>query len=133
MIDPAAIDRLVAAARDASANAYAPYSGFPVGAALLDADGRIFTGANVENASYGLGCCAERAAVFAMASAGGRRIALLAVYTPTDTPTRPCGACRQVLQELGRGCTVICACAGPERFVAALGELLPEPFTLDRP
>jgi cytidine deaminase len=129
-MDQSVLDRLVDAACAASANAYAPYSGFPVGAALLDGDGRMFRGANIENASYGLGCCAERSAVFAMASAGGRKILAIAVYTPTEAPTRPCGACRQVLLEFGRECAVVCACAGPVRFVSTLAELFPEPFTL---
>jgi len=97
---------LLAAARDAWAHAYAPYSGFAVGAALRDGEGRVHAGANVENASYGLGRCAEQSAVQAMATAGGRRILEIVVVTAADPPASPCGACRQVLFEFGRGATV---------------------------
>ena len=90
-------DALIAAACQARAQAYAPYSRFTVGAALLTDDGRVFTGVNVENASYGLTVCAERNAVGAMALAGGRRIVAVAVCT--ENGVTPCGACRQVLSE----------------------------------
>jgi cytidine deaminase len=90
-------DRLIAAACAARPNAYAPYSRFTVGAALLADDGRIYTGVNVENASYGLTVCAERNAVGAMVVEDGRRI--LAVAVCTENGVTPCGACRQVLSE----------------------------------
>ena len=90
-------DRLIAAACAARPNAYAPYSRFTVGAALLADDGRIYTGVNVENASYGLTVCAERNAVGAMVNDGALRIAAVAVCT--DNGVTPCGACRQVLSE----------------------------------
>ena len=90
-------DRLIAAACAARPNAYAPYSRFMVGAALLADDGRIYTGVNVENASYGLAVCAERNAIGALALAGGRRV--LAVAVCTSNGVTPCGACRQVLSE----------------------------------
>lgn len=92
---------LLAAAWAAQANAYVPYSGFPVGAALRTEDGRVFAGANVENASYGLGRCAEQSAVQAMASAGGRKVAEVVVVSDAALPASPCGACRQVLFEFG--------------------------------
>lgn len=90
-------DELIAAACEVRARAYAPYSRFAVGAALLTDDGRVFTGVNIENASYGLTVCAERNAVGAMATAGGRRIVAVAVCT--ENGVTPCGACRQVLSE----------------------------------
>ena len=90
---------LLGLAREAAASAYVPYSGFPVGAALIVASGEIFTGANVENASYGLTVCAERTAVFAAALAGHREIVAIAVAAPKAPRASPCGACRQVLNE----------------------------------
>ncbi|HHY59602.1 MAG TPA: cytidine deaminase, partial [Clostridia bacterium] len=87
---------LLAAAQEASRRAYAPYSRFPVGAALLTADGQVFTGCNVENASYGLTICAERVAVAKAVSEGYKDFQALAVWAATEEPVSPCGACRQV-------------------------------------
>ena len=120
--------RMVAAARSAAENAYAPYSGFRVGAAVLAEDSRIFTGCNVENASYGLTLCAERNAVAQAIAHGSRGIRAVVVYTPTDAPTPPCGACRQVLVELAPHAEVICVCDGSERLVTTASELLPSSF-----
>ncbi len=94
---------LIDAARAVQQRAYAPYSRFKVGAALRASDGRVFTGANVENASYGLGLCAERSALVAAISAGvpPRRFAQMVVVGDTPGPIAPCGACRQVMLELG--------------------------------
>src|SRR3954471_20685817 len=100
---PSEIDfnNLAAAARAASEQAYCPYSNFRVGAAVLTEDGAVFSGCNIENASYGLTICAERTAVFHAAAKGHRAIVAVAVYTPTTFPTAPCGACRQVINEFG--------------------------------
>jgi len=124
----AEIERLVAAAREARENAYAPYSGFTVGAAVLTADGSVFTGANVENASYGLSVCAERHAIGAAVGSGQREIVALAVVTGTAPPASPCGACRQVLAEFGP-MTVILANPDGDRVVTRDVELLPRAFT----
>ncbi|WP_442807444.1 cytidine deaminase [Trinickia soli] len=97
------LDELLDKAKAARENAYAPYSKFKVGAALLTKDGRVFAGCNVENASYGLCNCAERTAFFSAVAAGCQRdeFAALAVVGDTDGPIAPCGACRQVIIELG--------------------------------
>jgi cytidine deaminase len=121
---------LLAAAREAAGHAYCPYSKFPVGAAILTDRGEVFAGCNVENASYGLAICAERSAVFqAIArSSGPLRIRAALVYTPTQSPTAPCGACRQVLNEFGPAARILCVSDGPDRIETALEELLPQAF-----
>ena len=121
---------LVAMARRASQQAYAPYSKFVVGSAVRAGDGRAFGGCNVENASYGLSICAERAAIFQAIAAGTREIVALVVYTPTSSPATPCGACRQVLLEFGRDAEVLCVCDGPERLTFTAATLLPHGFAL---
>jgi cytidine deaminase len=130
MLTEASVLELVAAARDAAVRAYCGYSNFPVGAALMTDDGRIFSGCNVENASYGLSMCAERSAIFSAVGAGARKVAAIVVYTPTPSPVTPCGACRQVLSEFGRDADVICACASGERLNFKVSDLLPHGFTL---
>lgn len=124
-------EALTAAAREASAHAYAPYSRFHVGAAVLADDGRVFTAANVENASYGLTSCAERNAIFAAVSAGVRQIVAVAIHTPTAKPVPPCGACRQVIHEFGPHATVVSCCDGNQIRSWSLGELLPSAFGPD--
>ena len=120
-------DSLVTAARAAQARAYAPYSHFRVGAALESVDGRIFTGCNVENASFGLTICAERAALSAAVSAGAQRFRRAVVVTDVDPPAAPCGACRQVLAEFGLDLAI--EGVGSSRSVTwQLSELLPVSF-----
>ena len=125
---PTLLADLVAAARAVSMRAYAPYSNFHVGAAVLAEDGSIHAAANVENSSYGLTSCAERNAVFAAISAGARRIVAVAIHTPTDRPIAPCGACRQVISEFGAGVKVVSTCDSDERREWAIEGLLPDAF-----
>ena len=127
-VDDLTLRSLIEAARAASERAYCPYSRFPVGAAVLGDDGTISEGCNVENASYGLTICAERNAIFAAVARGVRSIRLVVVFTPTDTPTAPCGACRQVINEFGQGAEIVSACDGSEVLRRTLPELLPDAF-----
>jgi len=124
---------LVSKAAKAMINAYAPYSGFSVGAAVLSNKGRIFTGANVENASYGATICAERSAVTSAVSAGHRKLKAVAVVADSPEPVPPCGACLQVLSEFcDSNLLIICATAQtPEKNIRyRLKELLPKRFKL---
>lgn len=121
------LESLVERATEARGAAYAPYSGFQVGAALLAEDGTVFTGSNVENASIGLTTCAERTAVFTAVHAGQRRFSAVAISTDGTSPVAPCGACRQVLAEFAPEIRVISE-AGGERREWTLSELLPDPF-----
>lgn len=98
---PVTDQELIAAALQAREKAYVPYSHFPVGAALLTEDGQLYTGCNIENASYGLTNCAERTAIFKAVSEGRLRFTTIAVIADTDGPVSPCGACRQVMSEFG--------------------------------
>jgi cytidine deaminase len=125
--------QLVQAALDASRRAHAPYSRYPVGAALLAADGSVVTGCNVENASYGLTLCAERVALVSAAAAGNRRFVRLAVVAGASRPAWPCGACLQVLAEFcGPDLQILMAPRrGPGRIRrTTLGALLPQRFAL---
>ena len=125
---------LVARAREAMRNAWAPYSEFRVGAAIEAADGRVFVGCNVESASYGLTICAERMALGAAVAAGARSLRRVAVTTEVEPPAAPCGACRQLLAEFGLNLEVIAAGPASERRWT-LAALLPDAFTkesLDR-
>jgi cytidine deaminase len=123
----AVLEGLISAAVAARGQAYAPYSGFQVGAALL-AGGRVFTGVNVEIASYPISVCAERNAVAAMVIAGERTIDAVAVVTGADEPTPPCGGCRQALWEFGRDAVVVCATTAGARTTSTMRELLPKAF-----
>lgn len=127
---PVTIERLVSAARTAQDAAYSPYSKFPVGAAVLAEDGRIFVGCNVENSSFGLTVCAERNAIGAAIVAGARPIAVAVVANPPGVS--PCGACRQVLSEFAPDMAVILSDrAGTSRRVTTLETLLPVAFHFD--
>lgn len=119
---------LVALAKEARERAYAPYSHFAVGAALLAESGQVYAGCNVENASYGLSICAERVALFKAVAAGDRRFKAIAVVT--ETMATPCGSCRQVLAEFGEDeLQVIVADPEGQMKIYTLGEILPATFT----
>lgn len=119
---------LLEAARAARAHAHAPFSNFRVGAALEDASGRIHTGCNVENATYGLTLCAERVAVFKAVSEGVREFRRIAVAADTDSLTPPCGACRQILWEFCGDIEVILTNLRGARESLRLADLFPRPF-----
>ena len=138
-MEPVAPDKLseterqvLARAAEVRQRAYAPYSSFRVGAAVLarDASGveHVFTGCNVENASYGLTLCAERAAAAAAVPAGARDLIVIGISTATKAPTPPCGACRQFLVELAPALRVLIACEGASVCVTSLDRLLPDAF-----
>jgi cytidine deaminase len=122
------IKNLAAKAKEASKHAYCPYSKFRVGAAVLTDSGDVFTGCNVENASYGLTICAERNAIFHMVAQAKQHIKAVVIYTPTPKPTAPCGACRQVIHEFGPDAMIISVCDGADMPRKTLAELLPDAF-----
>lgn len=124
----AAIGDLLAEAWKAREASYAPYSRFPVGAAVLAGSGRIYRGTNVENASYGLTVCAERAAIFAAVGAGEREIRAVAVVADASVVTPPCGACRQVIWEFGKNAVVIGESRRAGRREWRIVDLLPDAF-----
>ncbi len=127
MLSPERAAELVAAAMRAREHAYAPYSAFPVGAALLLDSGAIVTAGNVENASFGLSICAERAAVVRAVAQGSRRYLAIAVVGPKELDLTPCGACRQFLSEFGLDIEVVTMRSGQPR-TQHLRELLPDAF-----
>jgi cytidine deaminase len=125
---------LFAAAQAASEHAYAPFSGFHVGAAILTSAGELFTGCNVENSSYGLTNCGERTAIFSAVAAGAlsttKDLAAVAVVNREGAPCSPCGACRQVIYEFGPATVVIYRAKSGELTQSTAAELLPEGFRL---
>ena len=128
-------DELLAKALGCRAAAYAPYSKFAVGAAIETASGKVFTGCNVENLSFGLTICAERNAVFAAVAAGEREFVRIVIVADSQEPVSPCGACRQVLAEFSERMEVRCVNLQGREFRARLDELLPRAKTgiLDSP
>lgn len=128
MVEQAQLTRMIELAKEAARHAYCPYSKFSVGAAVLADNGQIFSGCNVENASYGLTICAERNAVFQMVAASLLKIEAVVIYTPTSEPAAPCGACRQVLNEFGPKAVVISVCDGPQSLNTTVDQLLPSAF-----
>ena len=134
MGDPLTLEeetRLLAEAAAVRQKARAPYSKFLVGAALLAEDGRVYAGCNVESASYGLTICAERTAVFKAVSEGARGFRAVAVVTGAETPTFPCGACRQVLWDQCRDIEVVCGTTAGQVERTRLSALLPHAFELE--
>lgn len=126
------IEKLIAAAKKAREYAYAPYSQFAVGAAILGNDGEIYTGCNVENASYGLSICAERAAIFKAVSHGCLSFLAIAVVADGEEPVSPCGACRQVLAEFASDMVVVMSNLQGKMAYTTVEKLLPNTFVLKK-
>ncbi len=126
---PVTDKQLLAQARKAQRAAHAPYSKFKVGAALITADGQLFTGCNIENSTYSLTMCAERVAIFKAVSEGARKIARLAIVADHEKLTPPCGCCRQMIWEFAvEGTEVILANLAGKTATFAIAELFPEAF-----
>lgn len=125
------VQQLISQAREARERAYVPYSHFPVGAALICRNGRVYTGCNIENASSGATCCAERTAIFKAVSEGERDFVALAVVTDAPGIGTPCGICRQVIVEFAPEIPVIMANLSDEYKIRTASELLPDAFTKD--
>lgn len=124
------IEQLKQQAIEVSKNSYSPYSKFPVAAVFKTKDGQIFSGVNVENASYGLTMCAERNAIFASVTQGATDIEELVIYTPTQEPTPPCGACRQVIAEFSKTAKITSFCDSDEELTLTIEQLLPSSFSM---
>ena len=120
--------KLIKEAEKARKRAYTPYSKFKVGAAVLSSDGKIFSGCNIENASFGMSVCAERVAIFKAISEGSTKFKAIAVIGDTDKPCSPCGACRQVISEFGEEILLVMANLKGDVKIKKIGELLPEAF-----
>ena len=123
------LEELIAKAKEASTQAYAAYSQFRVGAALLTKGGEVFVGCNVENISYGLTNCAERSAIFSAVSAGIRDFTQIVIFADSKVPVSPCGACRQVMAEFSPNMEITSVNASGEVFHATLEQLLPRAKT----
>ena len=127
-INPAILDKLLQLAKKAASYAYAPYSKFKVGAALITENEHYFSGCNVENASYGLALCAERNALSTMIAQGEKTFMALVVYSPNTANCYPCGACRQWLQEFGPDATIIVFDDNHKPVLKSVKDLLPDAF-----
>ncbi|WP_238442368.1 cytidine deaminase [Desulfofalx alkaliphila] len=125
------LEKLINVARAAMNRAYAPYSNFPVGAALITKEGNVYNGCNVENVSYGLTCCAERVAIFKAVADGFKDFKALAVIANTEQPCSPCGACRQVMIEFAPHMEVYMVNKDGHYIKTTAGELLPAQFDKD--
>ena len=128
MIQPELEERLIATATDARTRALCQYSGFAVGAAIEDSEGKVWSGCNIENSTFGLTVCAERVAVWKALSEGVRDFRAVAVVTGASEPTPPCGACRQILWQFARDVPIVSATTGGQRKRYRLSEIFPEPF-----
>jgi len=124
------LERLTNVAKSVVGNSYSPYSNFRVAAALVTEKGEIFSGVNVENASYGITICAERNAIFSAITKGSRTIDTIVIYVPGDQPVAPCGACRQVIREFSNHARVVSVCDADKVFDTSIDELLPYPFSI---
>ncbi len=123
---------LIVRARHAQQNAYAPYSQFKVGAAIVTEDGQVFTGCNVENSTFGATSCAERNAVYCAICAGAQVFTKIVIVTDSEEPVMPCGICRQVLYEFNPDIEIIAVNASGKKDRVRLSEILPKGFELEK-
>ncbi len=131
MIDKKTKDKLLEAAKEVRENAYVPYSNFPLAAALLTKEGKIFTGVNIENAAYGVTMCAERTAIFKAVSEGYTEFETLLLLSDTEKPITPCGSCRQVISEFSNDIDIIMTTYDNGELIKKNKELLPGSFNKD--
>src|SRR6056297_2108481 len=131
MINKKLKEKLKKAAQGVIDNAYVPYSNFPLAAALLTKEGKIFTGVNIENAAYGATMCAERTAIFKAVSEGYRDFEAILILTKTSNPVSPCGSCRQVINEFNQDLEVIMMTKDKNEIIKTNDELLPSSFSKD--
>ncbi|MFT6092698.1 MAG: cytidine deaminase [Pseudohongiellaceae bacterium] len=123
---------LIKQAKGAIQHCYAPYSQFRVAAAVLDEAGNVHIGVNVENVSFGMTQCAERNAICSAVTKGAKSITAVVIYTPAETPTPPCGACRQVIREFASHATVLSVCDSEKRIESTIDDLLPHSFNQEQ-
>jgi len=131
MVNQEKKEKLYNAAKEVIKNAYVPYSNFPLSAALLTKEGKIFTGVNIENAAYGATMCAERTAIFKAVSEGYRDFEAILILTKTSNPVSPCGSCRQVINEFNQDLEVIMMTKDKNEIIKTNDELLPSSFSKD--
>jgi len=131
MVNQEKKEKLYNAAKEVIKNAYVPYSNFPLSAALLTKEGKIFTGVNIENAAYGATMCAERTAIFKAVSEGYRDFEAILILTKTNNPVSPCGSCRQVINEFNQDLEVIMMTKDKNEIIKTNDELLPSSFSKD--